>query len=146
MIDRLIQDFTQRPDIFHSFRSRFSGQEVMPETPWLLLGGAVAAALIGAMVYQWIVQRRARAVHAPWRLFVKILRNLPLSWRQRRRLFQLALVGQRSAPTAILLTPTVFAQAAGVYLTARAHKAAFADYHRELSELSQQLFGESLAP
>ena len=135
----------QRQDIYDVFRDRFSGEHISVETPWLFIGGAALCALVAALLYQWIITWRNRTVRAPWRLFITTVRRLPLTWRQRARLMQLAFAAQWRAPTAILVSHALYSDAAQQWLTRRTNKPSFAHDHRSLCEVSQALFGQTLS-
>ena len=145
MIQLLGQAQMQRREVFSVFRERFSGDGGSVETPWMLVVLLVGAVVLAAVIHQWHQQRRTRTIHSPWRLFLQLLWRLPLDWRSRWRLLRLGLHAGRDAPSKILISPSAFAQSAQQWLAARAHKSQFARHHRQLTTLSEQLFGVQLA-
>lgn len=107
---------------------------------WLLVLASAAALLILALRYARF-DRRDRALGNPWRIFLVALWRLPLSWRQRWRLVQLARTSCPDAPLAILLTPSALQHAARSW--ARGRPRINDDYlARHIQPISRKLFGE----
>lgn len=147
MMPRLLaQESFSRVEYLRSLQNRFSQSE--PDLGWKILSLIAAlVAVLGLVALLNRIQSKkdSASVEKPQRLFFKAMKNLQLTWRDRWRLWSVAVTLHLEHPAALLISPNYYDAAVQDYRRKSALFGNRPSTQRRLHELRRRLFSETPA-